>query len=90
MTHPFHPLAGCELVFVARQGVWRGDFVFFLDDEGHRQHIEAGWTDVAAEDAFRAVAAGRCAFRIADLLAVAGLVDLLRKRRGQGGTDGHV
>jgi hypothetical protein len=78
VTHPFHPLSGRALVFVARLRCWRGDIVYYLDDQGRRQRIQAAWTDVVPDDAFRVVAAGRCAFRTEDLLAVAGLVDRLR------------
>jgi hypothetical protein len=78
VTHPFHPLSGQVLVFVARLSCWRSDVVFYLDAQGCRQRIEAGWTDVVPDDVFRVVSAGRCAFRTEDLLAVAGLVDRLR------------
>jgi hypothetical protein len=89
VTHPFHPLAGQELVFVARLACWRSDVVFYLDPDGSRQRIEAGWTDVVPDDVFRVLAAGRCAFRTADLLAVAELVEQLRSAAGGPGPD-HV
>ena len=40
-----------------------------------------GWTDVGEPDVFVAVAAGRCPFRVADLLGLAELID------GSGGPD---
>jgi hypothetical protein len=54
---------------------WRGDIVFYLDEDGRRASIPAAWTDVVADDAFRVMAAGRCPFRTEDLLALADLVD---------------
>jgi hypothetical protein len=87
VTHPFHPLAGQELVFVARLACWRSDVVFYLDARGGRQRIEAGWTDVVPDDVFRVLAAGRCAFRTEDLLAVAGLVERWRSAAGGSGPD---
>ena len=37
--------------------------------------MRQAWTSVAAEDSFVRVAAGRSAFRVSDLLALAALVD---------------
>jgi hypothetical protein len=34
-----------------------------------------GWTDAAGPDVFVAVAAGRCPFKVADLLALARLAE---------------
>jgi hypothetical protein len=48
--------------------------------------IPACWTDVVAEDPFVVVAAGRSAFRVADLLTLADLIEVLqpqRRRRDQ-------
>jgi hypothetical protein len=75
VTHPFHPLAGQVLQFVARSRCWSGDVVFYLDEQGRRRPIPAAWTDVVADDPFRVMAAGRCPFRTADLVALADLVD---------------
>jgi hypothetical protein len=75
VTHPFHPLTGSVLQFPGRSRCWRGDIVFYLDEDGRRASIPAAWTDVVADDAFRVMAAGRCPFRTEDLLALADLVD---------------
>ena len=75
VTHPFHPLTGSVLLFLGRSRCWRGDIVFYLDEDGRRAGIPAAWTDVVADDAFRVMAAGRCPFRTEDLLALAELVD---------------
>ena len=45
--------------------------MFFLDADGTQRSLPSAWTDAAAPDPFVVVAAGRSAFRVADLLAVA-------------------
>ena len=60
---------------------WGEKRVYFLDSSGHMQRLPAAWTDVAEEDPFVVVAAGRSPLRVEDLLQ---LVDLLeRLRRGK-------
>jgi hypothetical protein len=75
VTHPFHPWSGREFVFVAVRQTWAEDRVFFLDSEGRQYSLPVGWTDAAPPDVFVAVAAGRCAFKVTDLLALAWLVE---------------
>jgi hypothetical protein len=82
VTHPFHPLSGRVLEYIGRGRSWSGDFVHFFDDQGRRARIRADYTDVVAEDAFVVAAAGRCPFRLEDLIAVAELVE--RCGRGDG------
>ena len=74
MSHPFHPWAGREFLFLSVGHNWGENRVFFLDDAGVKHSLPAGWTDVVAEDAFVTVAAGRCTFRANDLLRLADLV----------------
>jgi hypothetical protein len=71
VTHPFHPWSGQEFVFVAVRQTWAEDRVFFLDADGRQHSLPVGWTDAAGPDVFVTVAAGRCPFRVADLLALA-------------------
>jgi uncharacterized protein DUF5372 len=40
--------------------------------------LPVGWTDAVEPDVFVTAAAGRCPFRLADLTALAGLIDGLR------------
>ena len=75
MTHPFHPLAGREFDLVARRHSWASDRVFFFDDDGGYRSLPAAWTNVIPDDPFVVMAAGRCAFRVADLLALATLLE---------------
>jgi hypothetical protein len=46
--------------------------------------LPAAWTDVAPADPFVVIAAGRCPFTAAGLLALADLIDQLRSRPGGG------
>jgi hypothetical protein len=78
VTHPFHPWCGQEFVFLAIRQTWSEDRVFFLDRDGRQYSLPAGWTDAVEPDVFVAMAAGRCPFRVADLLALGQLIDGLR------------
>jgi hypothetical protein len=79
VTHPFHPWAGREFVFVAARQTWGQDRVFVVDEDGRQCSIPRAWTDVRDEDPFVTVAAGRSPFRVADLVALGELVDGLRR-----------
>jgi len=55
-----------------------GERAFF--DGGHgrrRQTIPVAWTDLAAEDPFVVVSAGRAYFRVSDLLRLSDLLESL-------------
>ena len=54
--------------------------MFFFDEDGRQKSLPVGWTDAAEPDVFVTVAAGRSPFRVADLLALAELIDGLRGR----------
>ncbi len=84
MTHPFHPWSGREFVFVDRRRTWDEDRVAFQDEDGQLASLPAAWTDIDPVDPFVTMAAGRCPFRVEDLLAVAGLIDALRVRASGG------
>jgi hypothetical protein len=78
VTHPFHPLTGREFDLVVRKHTWAEDRVFFVGDDGRLRSVPAGWTDVVPADPFVVVAAGRSPLRVAELLALACLVEDLR------------
>jgi hypothetical protein len=82
VTHPFHPLSGREFEFVEHRQNWGEDRVYLRDEDGELFSLLAGWTDVAAVDPFTVIAEGRCPFTTHDLLAVAGLIDRLRRQSG--------
>ena len=78
VTHPFHPWFNREFAFIGiRQGLGENR-VFFLDAEGVQHCLPVPWTDAAEPDVFVVMAAGRCAFRVDDLIALAGLIEGLR------------
>jgi len=62
-------------VFLSIRQTWSDDRVFFLDGDGRQYSLPAGWTDAVEPDVFVAMAAGRCPFRLADLLALGQLID---------------
>lgn len=78
VTHPFHPLAGREYDLLTRRSTWAEDRVFVADEGGLLVSFPAAWTDAVDEDPFVAMAAGRSALRVEDLLALARLIDDLR------------
>jgi len=80
VTHPFHPLFGRQFEFVARRRNWGEDRVYYHDERGELGSLPTGWTDVADADPFVVMAAGRSPFRVADLLELADLADLLRSQ----------
>ncbi len=84
VTHPFHPLAGRDFEFVAYRQNWGEDRVHLHDENGQLFSLPAAWTDVAVPDPFVVVAAGRCPFTTAGLLALADLVGRFRGRRYDG------
>jgi hypothetical protein len=81
LTHPFHPRAGQEFDLLMRRKTWAEDRVLVVDSDGAVVSFPAGWTDVVAEDPFVAVADGRSALRVEDLLALARILDDLRSRQ---------
>ncbi len=80
MTHPFHPLSGRDFEFVEYRQNWGEDRAYLHDEDGQLFSLPAAWTDAAAADPFVVVAAGRCPFTTAGLLAVADLIDRFRAR----------
>ena len=86
VTHPYHPLFRREYKVVTYCHGWGSHRVYFHDDAGRLRKIPAGWTDVVAEDPFVIVSAGRSAFRVADLLKLADLTEVLKPRRRRRGS----
>ncbi len=76
MIHPFHPLHGREFRLVERRirGTG-GDRVYFYADHDRLESMPVGWTDLAAEEPFLAVSAGRAYFRVEDLLRLSSLIE---------------
>jgi len=78
VTHPFHPWCGREFELIGVRHTWGEDRVFFFAQDGTQKSLPTGWTDAAEVDPVVVLGAGRSAFRIADLLGLADLIDGLR------------
>jgi hypothetical protein len=78
VTHPFHPWCGRVFEFVALRNNWGEDRVCFHDEQGELKSLPVSWTDAARPDPSVVVAAGRSAFRVEDLLALADMVSRVR------------
>ena len=83
MTHPFHPLNGLEFELIEITSIGRIGLVHYTTDDGTMRTIHQAFTNAATVDPFVLVAAGRSAFRVLDLLALA---ELLEGLDGEGGT----
>ena len=67
---------------MAVQQTWSRDRVYFFGDDGTMQSLPTAWTDAAEPDVFVALSAGRSAFRVDDLLSLAGVLHGLSRPRG--------
>ncbi len=56
--------------------------MFFHDGDGRQFSLPVGWTDAVDPDAFVTMAAGRSAFRFADLVELRRLIDGLSRLKG--------
>ena len=81
VTHRFHPLFGGEFEFVKRRRNWTADRVYVFDVDGELLSLPVEWTNLAGDDPFVVVAAGRSPFRTQDLLELAILVQGLGRSR---------
>jgi len=79
VTHPFHPLYGREFRLIDFRQTWGEERVYFHDETGQVVRLPARWTSAKPADAFAVVAAGRCRFRVDDLLRLVDLVQQLRE-----------
>lgn len=70
---------------MAVRHTWGEDRVFFLDEEGTQRSLLRAWTDAADTDPFVALAGGRSALRVEDLLTLVELVDGVRAAGGDAG-----
>jgi len=85
VTHPFHPLAGQQLVCIGERYNRYGTRLLLRVDEDRICSVPQQWTDVVAPALEVVLGEGRAVFRVADLLELAGLVSRLveQERRAQ-------
>jgi hypothetical protein len=81
ITHLFHPLVGHIVEVISRRRHWGEDRVVYLDRAGRLRWIASAWTELDPMDEFRLVAAGRAAFRTADLLELWRILNRLSGRQ---------
>ena len=77
ILHPFHPLCGQSFELVSVRHNWGDARVDYRDGAGRLASIPAAWTDLGAPDPVVTVSAGRSAFRLQDLVALAHLLQNL-------------
>jgi hypothetical protein len=81
--HPFHPLAGRQLVCVGERYNRYGKRLLLRVEEDQVCSVPEPWTDVVAPDPEIVLGKGRGRLRIADLLELADLVSrLVEQKRG--------
>jgi Family of unknown function (DUF5372) len=66
------------VVRIAARQNWGEDRVFFFDEEGVQRSLPRGWTDARDVDPFVAIAAGRSALRVEDLVVLMELIAEIR------------
>jgi Family of unknown function (DUF5372) len=66
---------------MSRRRHWGEDRIVYHDKTGRLRWVASAWTDLEPVDEFRSVAAGRAAFRTADLLELWRILHQLRERR---------
>jgi hypothetical protein len=74
ITHPFHPLYGQAFELIQTRVNWGEERAYYVDAYEQLKSLPIGWTSLAASDPFVTMAAGRAAFRLVDLLALAQLM----------------
>ena len=81
MTHPFHPLYGQQFEILNYRHNWGEYRVSFYETPEHVRSLPAAWTSVAPADPSVVLAAGRAAFRVADLLTLSHLIRRIEEGR---------
>src|ERR1700733_12904449 len=84
ITHPFLATSGQQIDVIGRAIHWGEERVVYLNDMGRQQSFSLAFTDLCQEDEFRRIAAGRAAFRTADLLDLCRRLDVLLSGQGDG------
>jgi len=74
VTHPFHPWSGRAFLLVGLRQTWGEDRVLFVDEAAQLLSLPVAWTDAGPVDAFVRMAAGRCPFKVDDLLLLARMI----------------
>ena len=81
ITHPFHPYSGQQFPCVGKRYSRNGKRILLQIDERTVCAVPLQWTHLAPPDVEIVLGEGRAAFRIADLLELARLVERLTSGR---------
>ena len=81
VTHPFHPLYGQQFEILNYRHNWGEYRVTFYQTPDHVRTRSAAWTSLVPPDPCVVLAAGRAAFRMADLLTLSSLIDRIEQGR---------
>ena len=81
MTHPFHPLYGQQFEILSCRYNWGEYRVTFYDTPDHVRGLPAVWTSIVPPSPDVVIAAGRAAFRVADLLHLSQLIRRIEERK---------
>ena len=79
MTHPFHPLHGQVLEVVDRRRYEDVERLYLEVEPGRIETLPVTWTSLGPPDVWLDIAAGRCLFRVEDLLRLADLIAGMRE-----------
>lgn len=85
VLHPFHPLRGQSLQVVELLHNWSEDRVICRVADGGLASVPLQWTSLCAPDPAISLTGGRSPFRLADLLELRRLLDLLLEEGGEDG-----
>jgi hypothetical protein len=81
VTHPFHPVAGRQLVCIGERYNRFGKRLLLRIDDSTICSVPPQWTDAAAADPDVVIGQKRALFRIVDLMGLCRLVEQLTVRR---------
>src|SRR5260370_18592004 len=84
VTHPFHPLYGQQFEMLSYRHNWGEYRVTFYQTPDRVRALTAVWTSLAPSDPSVLLAAGRAAFRVADLLQLSQLIHRIEERKEEG------
>lgn len=79
MIHPFHPLYGQVLEVVDRRRCENVERLYLEIEPGRIATLPVRWTDLGPPDVWLEIAAGRCLFRVEDLLRLTELLASIRE-----------
>jgi hypothetical protein len=81
VTHPFHPLYNQQFEILNYRHNWGEYRVTFYETPEHVRTLPATWTSIVPPDPSVVLATGRAAFRVADLLTLAHLMQRIEQER---------